>query len=131
MAEARAHSIFHTLDRDGESLLPVARTNDLIQSKNQAARLLWEKLQMAYLIERKAQTMYFTASSVNDNGKKRRIFIESRPEFAIVKLQGLQQPLPISWELVYKTALRHHEENLLLEAKADKRSKPRKKKPAD
>jgi len=86
---------------------------------------------MAYLIEHKAQTIYFTASSVNDNGKKRRIFIESRPEFAIVKLQGLQQPLPISWELVYKTALRHHEENLLLEAKADKRSKPRKTKPAD
>jgi hypothetical protein len=39
---------------------------------------------MSCLIDHKAQTIFVSASSVKKNGKKRRIVIESRPEFAIV-----------------------------------------------
>lgn len=71
---------------------------------------------MAYLIEHKAQTIYVTATSVNENGKKRKIIIESRPEFAIVKLLGAAGQFPICWEMIYEAAMRHHAENLRLEA---------------
>jgi hypothetical protein len=54
---------------------------------------------MAYLIERKAQTIYVTASSVNENGKKRKIVIESRPEFAVVRLAGGRGLYPHSLEI--------------------------------
>jgi len=49
---------------------------------------------MAYLIEHKAQTLYVTASSVSENGKKRKIVVESRPEFAIVRLAGARGEFP-------------------------------------
>ena len=53
---------------------------------------------MGYLIERTAQNLFVTASSVKENGKKRKIVIESRPEFAIVKLAGSRERFPLSWE---------------------------------
>jgi hypothetical protein len=86
---------------------------------------------MAYLIERKAQTLYVTASSVSENGKKRKIVVESRPEFAILKLAGSRGEFPIAWAMIYETAKRHHAENLRLEAEAEKTSRPRKRKPAN
>ena len=84
---------------------------------------------MAYLIERKAQTLYVTASSVSENGKKRKIVIESRPEFAIVRLAGARGEFPIAWKTIYEAAMRHHAENLRLEAEAEKTRKARNKKP--
>ena len=51
---------------------------------------------MAYLIERKAQVLYITASLVKVKGKKRKIVIESRPEYAVITLQGLKEKFPIS-----------------------------------
>jgi len=83
---------------------------------------------MAYLIERKAQTIYVTASSVSENGKKRRIVVESRPEFAIVRLAGARGEFPIAWKMIYEAAMRHHAENLRLEAEAEKARKARNKK---
>lgn len=85
---------------------------------------------MAYLVERKAQTLYVTASSVSDNGKKRRIVVESRPEFAIVTLAGATGEFPIFWEAIYEAAVRHHAENLRLEAEAEKPRKQRGRKTA-
>jgi hypothetical protein len=75
------------------------------------------------MIERKAQIIFVTASSVQENSKKRRVVIESRPEFAIVKLQGSRERFSIAWELIYDVAKRRHAENLRLEALA---KRPRK-----
>ena len=84
---------------------------------------------MAYLIERKAQTLYVTASSVSENGKKRKIVIESRPEFAIVRLAGARGEFPIAWKMIYEAAVRHHAENLRLEGEAERPHSRRKRKP--
>ena len=86
---------------------------------------------MGCLIEHKAQVIFVSASSVNENGKKRRIVIESRPEFAIVQLLGLKGRFPIAWGMIYEAAMRHHAENLRLEAAAKKAHKAQKKKPTD
>jgi hypothetical protein len=83
---------------------------------------------MAYLIEHKTQVIYVTASSVNQNGKKLKIVVESRPEFAIVRLAGARGEFPIAWKMIYEAAMRHHAENLRLEAEAEKARKARNKK---
>jgi hypothetical protein len=74
---------------------------------------------MSCLLERKAQIIFITASSMRDNGKKRKIVVESRPEFAIVRLEGSKERFPISWEMIYEVAKRHHLKNLELEAAAE------------
>jgi len=57
---------------------------------------------MAYLIERKEQVLYITESLVNHKGKRRKIVIESRPEYAAIQLQGLKEKSPVSWEHLTK-----------------------------
>jgi hypothetical protein len=84
---------------------------------------------MAYLIERKTQVIYVTASSVNQKGKKLKIVVESRPEFAIVRLAGARGEFPIAWKMIYEAAMRHHAENLRLEGEAERSHSRRKKKP--
>ena len=74
---------------------------------------------MAYLIEHKAQSLYITASTVLSNGRRRKIIIESRPEYAVIALQGSKEVFPISWENLFETARKHHENNLRAEAKAE------------
>jgi len=86
---------------------------------------------MSCLIEHNAQTIFISASSVKQNGKKRRIVIESRPEFAIVRLLGAKGQFPIAWEMIYEAAMRHHAENLRLETEAEKSHKAQGRKPAD
>jgi hypothetical protein len=86
---------------------------------------------MSCLIEHKTQTIFVSASSVKENGKKRRIVIESRPEFAIVRLLGTKGQFPITWKMIYDAAMRHHAENLRLEAEAEKSHKAQSKKPTD
>jgi hypothetical protein len=82
---------------------------------------------MAYLIERKSQTIFVTATSIVANGKPREMIVESRPEYAVVKLSGMPEALPVPWEEVYQAAMRRHEANLRLELEArrkEHRSKP-------
>lgn len=86
---------------------------------------------MGHLIERTAQNLFITASSVKENGKKRKIVIESRPEFAIVKLAGSRERFPLSWETIYQLAKQHQANNLRLEAEAQKPRRPRTKQPTD
>lgn len=85
---------------------------------------------MAYLIERKSQTIFVTGTSIVVRGKPRKIVIESRPEYAVVRLAGLPEGLPVPWEEVYATASRRHEMNLRLEArvarKQNRAGKPKK-----
>ena len=56
---------------------------------------------MAFLIEHKAQVLYIAASSIMENGEKRKIVIESRPEYAVISLQGQKEKYPISWEHLF------------------------------
>jgi hypothetical protein len=84
---------------------------------------------MAYLIERKSQTIFVTATSIVANGKPREMIVESRPEYAVVQLSGMPEALPVPWEEVYKAAIRRREANLRLEQDARRnahRSKPSK-----
>jgi hypothetical protein len=73
---------------------------------------------MSCLIERKSRIIFVTASSVRADDKLRDIVIESRPEFAIVRLSGSKQQFPLSWEKIYDVARQHHEQNLRIEATA-------------
>jgi hypothetical protein len=79
---------------------------------------------MSVLIQRKAQTIFVSASSVKVKGKNHKIVIESRPTSAIVKLQGSRECFPIAWEVIYQAATQLHEQNLRLEAEAERSHKP-------
>ena len=70
---------------------------------------------MAYLIERKSQTIFVTGTSIIARGKPREMVIESRPEYAVVQLSGLPEKFPVPWEEVYAAAKKRHEANLRLE----------------
>ncbi|HEY3706358.1 MAG TPA: hypothetical protein VGL22_14950 [Terracidiphilus sp.] len=70
---------------------------------------------MAYLIERKSQTLFVTATSIVANGKPREMIVESRPEFAVVQLTGVHEKFPVPWEEVYAAAKKRHEANLRIE----------------
>ena len=73
---------------------------------------------MAYLIERKSQTIFVTATSIIAKGKPREMIVESRPEYAVVQLAGVQEKFPVPWEEIYAAAKRRHEANLRLERQA-------------
>lgn len=70
---------------------------------------------MAYLIERKSQTIFVTGTSIIAKGKPREMTVESRPEYAVVQLAGLREALPVPWEEVYQAAMRRHKANLQIE----------------
>jgi hypothetical protein len=78
---------------------------------------------MGCLLERKAQVIFITASSVKENGKKQKVVIESRPEFAILRLDGSRERFPIAWENIYEIAKKRHSDNLRLEARAEQPGK--------
>jgi hypothetical protein len=79
---------------------------------------------MAYLIERKSQTIFVTATSIIARGKPREMVIESRPEYAVVQLSGIPEKFPVPWEEVYAAAKRRHEANLRIEGASQKRKRP-------
>jgi hypothetical protein len=73
---------------------------------------------MAYLIERKSQTIFVTATSIVAKGKPREMIVESRPEYAVVQLSGMPEKFPVPWEEVYAAAKKRHEANLQIERTA-------------
>ena len=73
---------------------------------------------MAYLIERKSQTIFVTATSIVAKGKPREMIVESRPEYAVVRLAGVEETFPVPWEEIYQAAKRRHDANLKLEREA-------------
>ena len=80
---------------------------------------------MAYLIERKSQTIFVTGTSIVAKGKPREMIVESRPEYAVVQLAGVEEKFPVPWEEIYQAAKRRHDANLKLErAGKQKRSRP-------
>jgi hypothetical protein len=74
---------------------------------------------MGVLLERKTKVIFVTASSVKQNGKAREVIVESRPQYAIIQLNGSKEKYPVAWEIIYKLAKDRHAENLRLEAQAD------------
>ena len=84
---------------------------------------------MGVLLERKSQVIFVTASSVKENGKAREVIVESRPQYAVVQLNGSKAKYSVAWEMIYKLAKDRHAENLRLEAQSQtKRARiPRKK----
>lgn len=83
---------------------------------------------MAYLIERRAQVLYITASLITNKGRRCKIVVEPRAEYAVISLQGLKEKYPISWEMIFETAKRRHAENLRVEAEAKTPGKVKSKK---
>ena len=79
---------------------------------------------MGVLLERKTQVIFVTASSVEQNGKARDVIVESRPQYAVVQLNGSRQKYPIAWETIYELAKERHAENLRLEAQAQRQRGP-------
>jgi hypothetical protein len=75
---------------------------------------------MGYLPYPPSRTIFITGSKILNGGKNRNIVIESRPEFAIVRLEGAKEQYPLAWEAVYEAAEKHHKANLRLEEKAGK-----------
>jgi hypothetical protein len=74
---------------------------------------------MGCLLERKAQIIFVTASSVEQNGKNRKVVVESRPTFAIVRLDGSRERFSIAWEAIYDIAKKLRAESLRQEYKAE------------
>jgi DNA gyrase inhibitor GyrI len=86
---------------------------------------------MGVLLERKTQVIFVTASSVEQNGKVREVIVESRPLYAVVRLNGSKEKYSVAWEMIYDLAKDRHTENLRLEARSQTKSAriPRKKIP--
>ena len=78
---------------------------------------------MGSLPERKARTIYVTGSFVMHNGRRRKVMLESRPEYAVLKLIGTKTQYPIAWEALFDVAAKHHAENVRVEALPQKERK--------
>jgi hypothetical protein len=78
---------------------------------------------MGVLLERKTRLIFVTASSLKDNGKLREVIVESRPQYAVVQLNGSKQKYSVAWEMIYKLAKEQHAENLRLEAQTQSKRK--------
>jgi hypothetical protein len=74
---------------------------------------------MGALLELKARIIFVTASSIKENGKAREIVVESRPQYAVVQLNGVSERYSIAWEVIYELAKKQHAENLRIEARAE------------
>jgi hypothetical protein len=78
---------------------------------------------MGCLLERKAQIIFVTASSVEQNGKNRKVVVESRPTFAIVRLDGSRERFSIAWEAIYDIAKQLRVKSLRQEDEAERLNK--------
>jgi len=78
---------------------------------------------MGCLLERKAQIIFVTASSVEEDGKKKKVVVESRPTFAIVRLDRSRERFSIAWEAIYDIAKKLRAESLRQEDKAERSNK--------
>jgi hypothetical protein len=78
---------------------------------------------MGYLPNPTAKTIFVTASTRTLDGKRRRIVVEFRPEFAVLQLHGTQSLYPLAWETIYEIAKKHHAPNLRLETSSQRTRK--------
>ena len=76
---------------------------------------------MAALLDRKTRVIFVTASLMKQNGKAREIVVESRPQYAVVQLNGSKERYSVAWEAIYELAKKRHAQNLRMEARAQKK----------
>src|SRR5436305_10412805 len=73
---------------------------------------------MGSLIELKSETLYVTAVDIFWRGKPRKMTIESRPEYAVIRLSGIDDKFPVPWDEVFQIANTRHEMNIRAEQQA-------------
>ena len=76
---------------------------------------------------RRARVTYLTEIQASDGTRKRAIIVESRPQYAVLQLEGTNIRYGIAWERIFALAEKHHEQNLRLEAAAAQKVLRRKK----
>jgi hypothetical protein len=65
---------------------------------------------------RRARVTYLTESQASDGTRKRAIIVESRPEYAVLQLEGTNIRYSVAWERIFALAETNHERNRRLEA---------------
>ena len=70
---------------------------------------------MGYLPDPKTTTIFITACRLMRGGRRRNIIVETRPEFAVLRLQGTKTRHAIAWENIFDVAERRTAENIRLE----------------
>ena len=79
---------------------------------------------MAYLIERKSQTIFVTATSIIAKRKTTRDGrSRAAPNTLLFNSSGMPEKFPVPWEEVYAAAKQRHEANLRLERGAVRKRK--------
>jgi len=76
---------------------------------------------------RRARVTYLTESQASDGTTKRAIIVESRPQYAVLQLEGTNIRNSIAWERIFALAETNHERNLRVEAAAAQKFLRRKK----
>jgi hypothetical protein len=86
-----------------------------------------ETAPMIFSPVRRARVTYLTESQASDGTTERAIIVESRPQYAVLQLEGTKIRYSIAWERIFDLAETNHERNLRLEAAAAQKSLRRKK----
>jgi hypothetical protein len=76
---------------------------------------------------RRARITYLTESQASDGTTKRAIIVESRPQYAVLQLEGTNIRYSVAWERIFALAETNHERSLRLEAGAAQKTLRRKK----
>jgi hypothetical protein len=76
---------------------------------------------------RRARVTYLTESQASDGTKKRVIIVESRPQYAVLQLEGTKIRYSVAWERIFALAETNHARNLRREAAAAQKSLRRRK----
>jgi hypothetical protein len=82
---------------------------------------------MIFSPERRARLTYLTESQVSDGTTKRAIIVETRPQYAVLQLEGTDIRYGLAWERIFALAETNHERNLRFEAAAAQKFLRRKK----
>ncbi len=78
---------------------------------------------MGYLAEPRTTTTFVTACKAIEDGRERNISLEIRPEFAILKLDGIPKRYPLAWERIFELARQLDISNERLESRRQPPSK--------
>ena len=81
---------------------------------------------MTFSPERRRRT-YLTESQASDGTTKRAIIVETRPQYAVLQLEGTDIRYGLAWERIFALAETNHERNLRFEAAAAQKFLRRKK----
>lgn len=82
---------------------------------------------MIFSPEHRARVTYLTESQASDGIKQRTILVESRPQYAVLQLDGTNIRYSVAWEAIFRLAETNHERNLQVEAAAAQKLLKRKK----